>query len=756
MTQHFRLSSRRSQARLPVATAFVWFLTSLWCCFASAQDSVPHAELPLETTSGWVTNATESRDVIFATIVEIPGANWLRIRFDAVHWGETHFGTPPQIRVSSVSDAGQQVLDDLSLRQWKNTTAYFNGEAVLVELIADPGAAPLRLDLGAVIYDGVNALTTICGADDRVPVTDPRVGRVLPVTCTAFLFDDTHHCLLGAGHCGVPNATNVVQFNVPLSTASGALVHPHPDDQYAVDDTSIQRENQGTPGTDWAYFGCFPNSNTGLTPAASQGGVFELVPPPPVQGQTLRLTGFGSVSPIQPPEWNFASKSDTGIYVSDGIVLQYQVDTTSGNSGSPVQLLGTSQVFGIHTHGGCTTASTGANQGTSSQQANLQAALSAAQGVCATGQLHFEWVGSAPDIFQPDGQLLTVAVVEDGVSLAPGTVRLHLNSGAGYVEQLMTEVAPGTYQVTLPTFACGVSLDFYFSAETTGLGLFFFPANAPVGSFAATVAAALEPGFVDDFEFDQGWTVTGDAIDGQWERGVPVGGGDLGDPPLDADGSGSCYLTDNVEGNSDVDSGTTILTSPILSLQQDSWLTYWRWFDSGGSLDDTWVAEVAPVGGAWIAIESVVGADPSASGGWVQCSFRMPDFVPQLGTVQVRFTVSDLGADHAVEAGLDGFRLARPTCPSPQIPMRRGDANGDSSVDVADAILLLGALFQGDSLPCAIAADTNDDEAFDLADAIFVLGFLFDGGMTVIPAPGISCGVDPTLGNLPCPTPPPC
>ena len=42
-----------------------------------------------------------------------------------------------------------------------------------------------------------------------------------------------------------------------------------------------------------------------------------------------------------------------------------------------------------------------------------------------------------------------------------------------------------------------------------------------------------------------------------------------------------CWLTDNVAGNSDVDGGDTILTSPVLDTPGDGWqLSYWRWFSN--------------------------------------------------------------------------------------------------------------------------------------------------------------------------------
>ena len=80
-----------------------------------------------------------------------------------------------------------------------------------------------------------------------------------------------------------------------------------------------------------------------------------------------------------------------------------------------------------------------------------------------------------------------------------------------------------------------------------------------------------------------GWSVSGDATDGQWERAVPVGAGDRGDPTADGDGSGSCFVTDNMAGNSDVDGGSTTLTSPLMDASvgsgQEAVLSYYRWYD---------------------------------------------------------------------------------------------------------------------------------------------------------------------------------
>ena len=84
------------------------------------------------------------------------------------------------------------------------------------------------------------------------------------------------------------------------------------------------------------------------------------------------------------------------------------------------------------------------------------------------------------------------------------------------------------------------------------------------------------------------------------------------------------------------------------------------------------------------------------------------------------------------------------------IDFRRGDANGDGSLDISDAVFTLTWLFLGTAQPgCLDAADTNDDETIDLSDPISSLSFLFQGG-TAPPAPGhTTCGPDLTDALVP-------
>jgi hypothetical protein len=64
----------------------------------------------------------------------------------------------------------------------------------------------------------------------------------------------------------------------------------------------------------------------------------------------------------------------------------------------------------------------------------------------------------------------------------------------------------------------------------------------------------------------------------------------------------------------------------------------------------------------------------------------------------------------------------------------RGNCNGDGTLDIADAVSVLGYLFLGDAAPsCREACNTNSDAGIDLSDAVYLLLHLFTGGGPMAP-----------------------
>lgn len=87
---------------------------------------------------------------------------------------------------------------------------------------------------------------------------------------------------------------------------------------------------------------------------------------------------------------------------------------------------------------------------------------------------------------------------------------------------------------------------------------------------------------------------------------------------------------------------------------------------------------------------------------------------------------------------------------SPPVPFLRGDADGDGSAKITDAIAILLFLFQGGLAPrCLDSADTNDNGGVEITDAVYLLNHLFLGGSPP-DAPFPDCGSDPTPDALSC------
>ena len=353
----------------------------------------PSHSAAVSLDSGWqaAQGRSEGRTVVWSGTVYVEGARWLRLSFDQL----TLAGDPARddaaaIRLTSMDDGAVQVLDAEAARRWSHTSAYFNGDAVFVELLADASLdaswGPSRVSISTVTAgDTPFSTRTICGpTDDRTLSADPKTARFLPSGCTSWLINDANKQFLTAGHCGV-SASGVCQFNVPLSNADGSLRQPPPEDQYPVEPTSIQSNNTGL-GDDFAYFGCWPNTTTNQSAFQRQGSTFLLAPSVAAPaGDTLRITGYGVTSSPVPNTWNQVQKTHTGLYSQrSGSILRYTPDTTGGNSGSAVLNETTGFAIGIHTNGGCSSGG-GTNSGCSLDNASLRAALASPRGICSPG-----------------------------------------------------------------------------------------------------------------------------------------------------------------------------------------------------------------------------------------------------------------------------------------------------------------------------------------------------------------------------------
>ncbi|MEC8770880.1 MAG: hypothetical protein VXX19_08530, partial [Planctomycetota bacterium] len=78
----------------------------------------------------------EGREVVWSHVVRHRDAAWLRLNFSAVQLDSRSL-----LRVESLQDGAIQRLNHDRLVEWQNTTAYFNGNAVRIDLLAGPGSS---------------------------------------------------------------------------------------------------------------------------------------------------------------------------------------------------------------------------------------------------------------------------------------------------------------------------------------------------------------------------------------------------------------------------------------------------------------------------------------------------------------------------------------------------------------------------------------------------------------------------------------
>jgi len=311
--------------------------------------------------------------IAFTGVIRGSEAPWLRVYFKDANLGKNSF-----IIMRSAWDGKEQKLDAISIEQWQNSSAYFNGFQIEIELHVAAFDKDIfftinELAVGEFYGDDV-LFFSICGpTDDRISSDQHATSRLMSIGCTAWIIPNGH--FVSAGHCLGGSSSNTVQFQVPPSLPNGTPQHPGPEDQYSVD-ASTKVFVDGGVGNDWGTFEVFPNSVTGLMPKVAQGAYWPLVQD--LGPDSIRITGYGVDSGVDNQTQQTHIGPNAG---SSGTTMRYVTDTQGGNSGSPVIDGLTGNAVGVHTHGGCNS-SGGNNNGTSTFNSAFWDAVEQGSGGC--------------------------------------------------------------------------------------------------------------------------------------------------------------------------------------------------------------------------------------------------------------------------------------------------------------------------------------------------------------------------------------
>lgn len=294
-------------------------------------------------------------------------------------------------------------------------------------------------------------------------------------------------------------------------------------------------------------------------------------------------------------------------------------------------------------------------------------------------QLDVQVTNGEPANLSPAGESLAVTITPAaGSSVVPGSETLWYDIGSGFVSTPLVPTGGTGYNAVFPSISCGQQVSWYISAEADSGLEWTAPLGAPSTAFSSLAAEGVMVVASFNMQTDAGWVggAAGDtATTGIWERGNPIG--TAAQPEDDNSPVGQrCWFTGNGSvggtlGENDVDGGVTTLLSPALDLAATSEpvISYFRWYsnDQGGEPNaDIFEVDITDNGGAtWVNVETVGPSGEGTSGGWIEHSFRVDDFVNPTGTVQVRFRASDNAGGSIVEAAVDDFRLDSIDCDSP-------------------------------------------------------------------------------------------
>lgn len=251
---------------------------------------------------------------------------------------------------------------------------------------------------------------------------------------------------------------------------------------------------------------------------------------------------------------------------------------------------------------------------------------------------------------------LTVTVLEEGTNNPIDGVQILLD--AALIDHMGVTNALGEENFTL----------YYEENYKVAIGKWGYITHCEtimIDNTTGSLTFWLRPGIYDDFTFDFGWTTSGTAATGMFERAIPIGTNEMANPGVDSgnDCNEYCYVTGNLDtydfNADDVDDGDAVLRSPLMNLwgYTDPYLSYERWyFCEYGILPPGDSLEVFVSNGATTVRVDVQTYDPTMNSQWIEKNIRLLDYIPLTPTMQVTFRISDYNPDvNITEAGVDHF-----------------------------------------------------------------------------------------------------
>jgi len=288
----------------------------------------------------------------------------------------------------------------------------------------------------------------------------------------------------------------------------------------------------------------------------------------------------------------------------------------------------------------------------------------------------FDLPNGEPQAINPSGQTLRVDVLEGSPgALQPGTAKMHLDTGSGFVVSNLVHVTGNQYDAVFPSTPCGTAIAYYFTADSTNGIVWSDPQGAPTAVHRAISGFGVSVAASDSFETDQGWVAgaPGDsATAGVWTRVNPIG--TTAQPEDDHTPAGTIAwvtgqgLAGGAAGDADVDGGYTTLVSATMNLAgvTEPHIGYWRWYSNRtGSAPgaDVFRVDISNNGGAnWVNVETLGPTGPETLGGWIRHEFRVADLVAPTANVKMRFIAEDAGSGSIIEAGIDDFEVLSTDC----------------------------------------------------------------------------------------------